>query len=129
MTILTKNNSNKRGRPVFFGKNEIQTSWPDLVNSLVKGGNISEGTFNLAPFPKKVKHLGLVIIWFGFLRGMRSNWNNIWDFLTSNTLMTLLRIPYLGRIGSTSFVLPIRQNTVFLTLIGMSSENKKNAHL
>ena len=30
------------------------------------------------------------------------------------TLMTLLRIPYLSRIGSTSFVLPIRQNTVFL---------------
>ena len=31
-----------------------------------------------------------------------------------NSLMTLLRIPYLGRIGSTSFVLPIWQNTVFL---------------
>ena len=32
----------------------------------------------------------------------------------SPTLMTLLRIPYLGRIGSTKLVLPIRQNMVFL---------------
>ena len=40
--------------------------------------------------------------------------------LTNITLMTLLRIPYLGRIGSTSFVLPILNRVIRVQLFSLS---------
>ena len=42
------------------------------------------------------------------------NWANL--LAPGTTLLTLLRIPFLGRIGSISYVLPIRQNIDILNI-------------